>query len=420
MSNFEYIESAIIFGLDNKTNLRSFKHVGKDFASHDGAYAFVVSYFDRYGEFPSPELLCENFPKLDKAAQSVQFEYAAEQFKDQVLQRKVINAIQSQKDMVKENPKKALSNIMVNLTDIEVVYDEDVKQYDTGSLTRLYEWKERTKKRKMGDGLMGVPTSFKSINDAGVGWMPGELVSMFARPTIGKTWMLVHAAATAVHKGFKTLMISTEMPSVAINMRMDVVLAKMMGYELSHTALRKGDEIEKDKYEAFLKAANTKSLLVCDHIAGQVGISTEAINSLVRKHNPELVVIDGVYLISTGDKRQAIWEQSHSLFYGLKNLATATNTPIVVSTQATREAANMYTPPRADQVAFGDALIRASDVAISMCQLENEDDKRVVQFQKYRDGKLAKEMTVMNWEVNNGDIKELPDYYNFQHEQSDF
>ena len=80
----------------------------------------------------------------------------------------------------------------------------------------------------------------------------------------------------------------------------------------------------------------------------------------------------------------------------------------------------MYTPPRADQVAFGDALIRASDVAISMCQLQNEDDKRVVQFQKYRDGKLAKEMTVMNWEVNNGDIKELPDYYNFQHEQSDF
>ena len=160
--------------------------------------------------------------------------------------------------------------------------------------------------------------------------------------------------------------------------------------------------------------------MVCDHIAGQVGISTEAINSLVRKHNPELVVIDGVYLISTGDKRQAVWEQSHSLFYGLKNLATATNTPIVVSTQATREASNMYTPPRADQVAFGDALIRASDVAISMCQLQNEDDKRVVQFQKYRDGKLAKEMTVMNWEVNNGDIKELPDYYNFQHEQSDF
>ena len=420
MESFDFIESGIVLGLTDFDQLRKFKHPSKDFAKHSDAYQFLLKYVDDYGEFPTISHLCENYPTLDTSASSLNLEYAVDKFKSQVLYRQIVNVFNTNKEVLKENPKKALSNIMVNLTDIEVVYDEDVQHYDKGSLTRLNEWKERTKKRKMGEGLMGVPTSFKSINDAGVGWMPGELVSMFARPTIGKTWMLVHAAATAVHKGFRTLLISTEMPSVAINMRMDVVLAKMMGYELSHSALRKGDEIEKDKYEAFLKAANTKSLLVCDHIAGQVGISTEAINSLVRKHNPELVVIDGVYLISTGDKRQAVWEQSHSLFYGLKNLATATNTPIVVSTQATREASNMYTPPRADQVAFGDALIRASDVAISMCQLQNEDDKRVVQFQKYRDGKLAKEMTVMNWEVNNGDIKELPDYYNFQHEQSGF
>ena len=70
----------------------------------------------------------------------------------------------------------------------------------------------------------------------------------------------------------------------------------------------------------------------------------------------------------------------------------------------------MFTPPRADQVAFGDALIRAADVALAMCALENEDDKRLVQFQKYRDGELMKDLTVMDWQVNNGNIVELPDY----------
>ena len=53
---------------------------------------------------------------------------------------------------------------------------------------------------------------------------------------------------------------------------------------------------------------------MCDHISGQVGISIEAIASLVRKHHPDFVVIDGVYLISTGDSKKAIWEQSYSLF----------------------------------------------------------------------------------------------------------
>ena len=410
MPSFEYIESAVVFGLDNKTNLRSFKHVEKDFAKHSDAYRFVLEYFDDYGEFPSSDVLCENFPTLDTTAQSVNFDYATEIFKEQVLQRQIVRTIQSQRDVIKENPKKALANIMVGLTDIEVVYDEDVQSYDDGSLDRLSQWRERTKKRQMGEGLMGVPTSFKSINSTGVGWMPGELISMYARPTIGKTWLCVHAAATAIHKGFKTLFISTEMPSESISMRLDVVLAQMMGYRLSHRALRHGGNLDEEEYTKFLTEAGNQSLLVCDHISGQVGITTEAIAGLVRKHNPEFVVIDGVYLISTGDSRKAAWEQSHALFYGLKNLATSTNTPIMVSTQATREAANMFTPPRADQVAVGDALIRASDVALAMCALDGEDNKRLVQFQKYRDGELPKDLTVMQWNVDNGDILELPDY----------
>ena len=410
MPSFEYIESAVIFGLENKTNLRSFKHSEKDFAKHNDAYKFVLRFFDDYGEFPSPEVLQENFPTLDKTAQSVKFDYAVEVFKNQVLQRRIVQTIQSQKEMVKENPKKALSNIMVGLTDIEVVYDEDVQSYDTGKLDRLDEWRERTKKRQMGDGLMGVPTSFKSVNSTGVGWMPGELIAMFARPTIGKTWMCVHAAATAINSGFRTLFVSTEMTSSAISMRLDVVLGHMMGYKLSHTALRHGDSINEEEYIKFLTDSNRQSLLVCDHIAGQVGISADAIAGLVRKHNPEFVVIDGVYLISSGDPKKAAWEQSHALFYGLKNLATSTNTPILVSTQATRDASNMFTPPRADQVAFGDALIRASDVAMAMCAIEDEDNKRLVQFQKYRDGELAKDLTVLQWNVDNGDIIELLEY----------
>lgn len=410
MPSYEYVESAIIANLDSKSNLRNFKFASKDFAKHGDAYSFVVKHFDKYGEFPSFDTLVENFPTLDKTAQSVNFDYAVQTFKDQVLTRKVTTTIQSQRDLVKTNPKQTIANIMVGLTDIEVDYDEDVESYDTGDLSRLEEYRERTKKREMGDGLMGIPSSFQTINSTGVGWMPGELVAMFARPTIGKTWMCVHSAAVAINEGFKTLLISTEMPSAAINMRLDVVLAKMMGYDLSHTALRRGDPLDEDMYTEFLTKSNSQSLLVCDHIAGQVGISTEAIAALIRKHQPEFVVIDGVYLVTTGDSRKAIWEQSHSLFYGLKNLATSMNLPIMVTTQATRDAANMFTPPRADQVAFGDALIRAADVALAMCALENEDDKRMVQFQKYRDGELPRDLTVMQWHVDNGDIQELPDY----------
>ena len=110
-------------------------------------------------------------------------------FKNQVLQRAVVTTVQQQRELVKENPKQALSNIMSGLSDVDLIYDEDIQTYDDGETDRLAEWKERTRRRKMGDGLMGVPTSFSFINQAGIGWQPGELIAAFARPTIGKTWL---------------------------------------------------------------------------------------------------------------------------------------------------------------------------------------------------------------------------------------
>jgi replicative DNA helicase len=406
MQSFEYIESGVLFNLVDPINFKNFRYTGKDFAKHGEVHTFIINYVDQYKETPSISTLSENYPTLDTSAQTLNYDYAVDQFKDQVVYRKIVNSIQSQKELLKDNPSKALSSIISTLGDVEIETDEDVSIYNDGTPARLEEWKERTKRRQMGDGLMGIPTPFTSFNNTGVGWMPGELIAMFARPTVGKTWMCVEAAATAVMNGYKTLLISTEMTTSAISLRADVVLAKKMGYNFSHRALRNGDPIDEEQYMRFLKELNGRSLLVCDHIEGEATISIESIARLVRKHSPDFVVLDGIYLISSGDGKKAMWEQSHALFYGMKNLCISTNTAIWVSTQATREAANMFEPPRADQVAFGDALIRAADVAMAMCLIEDHDDKRLMQIQKYRDGVLPAEEYYLHWDVDCGMIYE--------------
>ena len=402
MQSFEYIESGVLFNLVDPINFKNFRYTGKDFAKHGEVHTFIINYVDQYKETPSISTLAENYPTLDTSAQTLNYDYAVDQFKDQVVYRKIVNAIQSQKELLKDNPSKALSSIISTLGDVEIETDEDVSIYNDGTPARLEEWKERTKRRQMGDGIMGIPTPFTSFNNTGVGWMPGELIAMFARPTVGKTWMCVEAAATAVMSGYKTLLVSTEMPVASISLRADVVLANKMGYKFSHKALRTGDPIDEEQYMKFLKELNGRSLLVCDHIAGEATISIASIARLIRKHAPDFVVLDGIYLISSGDSKKAMWEQSHALFYGMKNLCIATNTAIWVSTQATREAANMFEPPRADQVAFGDALIRAADVALAMCLVEDHDDIRMIQIQKYRDGVLPSEEYYLRWDVDCG------------------
>ena len=410
MESYEYIESAIIFNLNSKENLKAFKYSERDFNIHGPAYAFINNYWDTTGTLPTQSLLTENFPSLDISSIGVDFNYALNNFGKLYLTKKAVNAGRKVRSEIQDDPKKAIATLINDLTSIQTNFDEDIYIYDKGTDERYTEYESRIKIREKGSGLMGVPTSFKSINAFGVGWMPGELIAIFARPTIGKTWMCVHAAATAINKGFKTLLISTEMPARAINMRLDVVLANMMGYEFSHTDLRRGNKINTELYKDFLSHNNRESLLICDHIPGQVGISQASIATLIRKYNPEFVVIDGVYLISGNNSKKAAWEQNHELFYGLKNLATSMDVPILVTTQATRDASNMFTPPRADQVAFGDALIRAADAALAMCAIENDDNKRMVQFQKYRDGAIPKLTTVLDWDVDIGNINELENY----------
>ena len=188
--------------------------------------------------------------------------------------------------MLLEKPKDAYAQIVTALQDIGLVYDEDITNYDSGHIERYNDWKRKHELRQ--EGMMGIPTSFKSINDTGVGWMPGELISLFARPTMGKTWLCVKIACEAALQGKKTLLISTEMPKQSIGMRVDVVMGNMMGIKLSHHAIRTGSQMDIDVYKKFLQSNNRKNLMISDSISGEDSISLSGISGLIRKYHPDI------------------------------------------------------------------------------------------------------------------------------------
>ena len=160
MESFEFIESGLLLNLNSLENLKKFKHVTSDFAKHGDAYKVLTEYVDTYGEFPSADLLVENFPTLDTSARDLNLDFALDKFKQQVLFRQIVTVFQSNKDLLKENPKKAFASILTNLNDVGIVYDEDITHYDDKSLTRLQEWEERKERRLREGGLMGIKTPF--------------------------------------------------------------------------------------------------------------------------------------------------------------------------------------------------------------------------------------------------------------------
>jgi len=239
-----------------------------------------------------------------------------------------------------------------------------------------------------------------------VGIQPGEVYSVFARSGIGKTWLCCKFASIASLCGYKTLFISAEMPVKEIMMRLDVISANSMKYRFTHDSLRTGSGLDEGEYKEFLSKLNQENLFVCDSI-DQSTVSIAGISSLVRKHKPDLVVLDNIDLVGVhASGNQPLWEKMHSLFYGMKNICLVNKCACLISTQANKGGFDIFSPPQAHHVAFGDALIRASDVAFSMFCVEDNIGKRMVQFQKVRNSSLTNNKVTLDWNVNIGLIKE--------------
>lgn len=421
MERYEFIESGIIFNLDCYENLKKFRYNSGDFAKHQDAYTFVVKFIDEYRTFPAPELLLENFTTLDIDARSLDFEYLINRFTQQLLHRNILKAFRQNKNLLDTDPAKAYFKIQSDLHDISLINEDDIDIYNHATEQRLEKYLARKAISEKNDGLLGIPTPFPSINNSGVGWMPGELISLFARPAVGKSWMCLEVAATALLAGIRTLFISGEMTVDAVNMRLDVIVANKLGYKLEHKNLRKGKYVDEDMYAELLKRITNeqKNFFTCDHITGQNGITIESILSLVRKHKPEFIVIDGIYLIDleAGSNKQQ-WDKAHEIFHVMKRLCLSEKVPMFVSTQANRDAKDVYTPPNASSVAFGDALIRASDMAFSMSKMQDENDvedplMRRIQLQKIRDHEQFIDDMYLTFDVNVGHIEEIVGYDRF-------
>ena len=401
---YNFIESGIIFGTRTIEDLEKHDFSPDDLGVHKEAYDFMVEYFDAYAKFPNAPILKEKFPDLEPSAQELELDYALNVFRKHNMTRKAINILQEKQRGILTDPETTVSALIGELTSLDVGKTNEVIWYDNGEHVRLASYKERMAERGRKIGIVGIPTPLKTLNVSGIGMLPGDLYSVFARPEVGKTWYLIKTAAIAVSQGYKVLFVTPEMPETQISLRLDVVIGRMQKHNFSLTNLIAGNPIDEKEYATFLENNAERNLLVCDHMDNG-NINFPGIAYLARRHQPDLLIIDGMELINLGrnERYNAQWEKLGILYGQVKSLSTAMKMTTLVSHQANRAAADTFRPPQASEVSGGDALIRWSDAALSMCLLEDEDQKRIVSFQKFRGKPYPKvESVIIDFDVDRG------------------
>ena len=316
----------------------------KSFTSQTKIYEFICNYQQEYGKLPTRETVSKvfalSFPeKLDAA-------FCVDLLLKRELRRHMENVLTEGITMLNEDePERGLEYIQTNLGRIRRSGKYSFGFTDGNATRRVEEAAQRKSLGKLFGSLFDLPV--KRIP-------PGSMIGIVGRLSVGKSFYLLKLLLGPYSKGKKILLLSPEMTREEFEIRWDAMTSKGV---FSAEALMTG-AVPRSAYAEWLKRVEERRDWVTSDSHFGNPFTLSSITSLVSEFNPDVLGIDGLPLISSEVAGGEGWQEVKAVSYGLQSLAVSRKIYIVVTTQASRDAANA-TVPELHQIAYGDGFGQA-------------------------------------------------------------
>jgi len=164
-------------------------------------------------------------------------------------------------------------------------------------------------------------------------------------------------------------------------------------------------------------------------VEGHLQRSILSLNSLIVKHNPDIVFIDGAYLVQSKTRHHALWEAILSVIQDIKQLAMKNNIPIVCSYQFRRGTSRN---PDLENIAFADAIGQIASMVVGVVADATNEKKRILDVIASRDSPISSFVIKWDWDTmrfdedkedlnGQGEIEEdRSDYQDLPYYEEDF
>lgn len=368
------------------------------------AYEFVVEYLQKYNELPSSDfVLGKTGVSLDPASAPVLA--LIEEVNNRHLHNKIQQGL---KEVIQKQEARQPGESYLVLEKLL----EDLRTEQIGSVNVESVWKLGPEIRAFYDriksGQRGIETPWPTINDATLGFWPEDLILFVARVGMGKTWTAVQLAHYAwstqrpgIERGTRVLFITTEVSRMRIGMRFLAYRKKLPYGDFTHGRLSTFKEF--DFYKETEALYSSDGLYI---IGGDFDFKLESVAAAIETCKPDLVVIDGVYLLRV--QGQTRTERMANAFDEVKRLAKRKKVPIIITTQFNREVKkDIAKTVQVESIALSDVGGWNADLIFGLIQTDDMRKEKQMIFKplKVREGE-GKEITV-NWDFMNMDFSEL-------------
>lgn len=181
--------------------------------------------------------------------------------------------------------------------------------------------------------ITGIPTGIAELDRMTRGLQPSDLVFIGARPSVGKTSLMLQMALHASRASFAGIF-SLEMSRQSVGFR-----AVAMEANIDATRLMTGftSATEQREAGAAMERLSTRKLAI-DDASGQTaaGIRAKA-RRLVSRHGAGVIFLDYIQLLYTGGRAENRNQELSQISASLKGLAKELQCPVVVLSQLSRD-----------------------------------------------------------------------------------
>ncbi|MEK7635039.1 MAG: replicative DNA helicase [Patescibacteria group bacterium] len=260
-------------------------------------------------------------------------------------------------------------------SELEELLDQAQKRiYDVTNISSIHKfvelkgeldeaWERLDKLHNSGDGLRGVPTGFKELDEKLSGLQKSDLIILAARPSVGKTALALDIARqAAVYHNVPVGIFSLEMSSQQL---VDRMLASQSNVDA--WKLRTGKGIREDDFSAIRQSLDTLSKAPI-FIDDQPGNNILKMRSVARRLKNEkglgLIVVDYLQLIMTTKNYDSMVNQVTEISRSLKNLARELEVPVLALSQLSRAVEQRGGKPKLSDLRDSGSIEQDADVVM--------------------------------------------------------
>ncbi len=256
-------------------------------------------------------------------------------------------------------------------------------------------YKESREAAERGSDVVGIPSGFTDIDKVTKGFRPSEMTIIAARPSMGKTALVLNIARHIVVNLNKSAAIfSLEMASTELARRL---LSSQTHISADKIYTGKLDDGEWDEIQETVESFQQAGLYIDDVSDENIADLRAKCRKAKRQYNAEIIFVDYLQLVTSTGRVESRQQEVAKISRALRNIARELKVPVIALAQLSRECEHRSDkrPVMSDIRESGQIEQDAANILFIHRELEDEPetkrklmpDEAEIIFAKVRNGK---------------------------------